>query len=161
MDALSRRLNSALRLGGGWMVTCDAVRACAPGYADEGAFPDPVTRLIDDERRRKFMIEGAHFESEYFLTLTYLPPQEKEERIKGWMFEGAPPFTSSRAAAQVLERFKSKVESFENVFGHLFTTHRLKRSSLWDDFGRGQDHGNLFRYFRRSISGWDHAFAHP
>ncbi len=127
MDALSHRLSSTLRLGGGWMVTCDAIRSHAPGYADEGAFPDPVTRLIDEERRRKFMLEGAHFESEYFLTLTYLPPQEKEERIKGWMFEGAPPFTSSRAAAQVIERFKSKVESFENVFGHLFTIERLKR----------------------------------
>jgi len=74
--------------------------------------------------------------SEYFLTLTYLPPQEKEERIKGWMFEGAPPFTSSRAAAQTLDRFKSKVESFENVFGHLFTIQRLKRVNFVDDFGR-------------------------
>ena len=48
MDALSHRLNSALRLGGGWMVSCDAVRSCAPGYPDEGAFPDPITRLIDE-----------------------------------------------------------------------------------------------------------------
>jgi type IV secretion system protein TrbE len=161
MDALSHRLNSALRFGGGWMVTCDAVRSCAPGYADERAFPDPVTRLIDEERRQKFMLEGAHFESEYFLTLTYLPPQEKEERIKGWMFEGAPPFTSSGAAAQVLERFKSKVESFENVFGHLFSTDRLKPVSFVDDFGREHQHDQLLRYLRRCITGMDHPFALP
>src|SRR5262249_16187793 len=121
VDALSQRFNNALRLGGRWMVTCDAIRSCAPGYPDEGAFPDPITRLIDEERRQKFMQEGEHFESEYFLTLTYLPPPEKEERIKGWMFEGAPVCTSSRAAAQTLEGFRGSVESFENVFGHVFT----------------------------------------
>ncbi len=82
MDALSQRLNSALRLGGGWMVSCDAIRSCAPGYPDEGAFPDPITRLIDEDRRQRFMREGAHFESEYFLTLTYLSPPEKEETSK-------------------------------------------------------------------------------
>ena len=87
MDALSARLNSVLRLGTGWMIQCDAIRSRAPGYPDHGAFPDPVTRVIDDERRQQFMQEGAHFESEYFLTLTYLPPAEAEQRIKGWMFD--------------------------------------------------------------------------
>jgi len=161
MEALSQRLNTALRLGGGWMVGCDAIRSYAPGYPDEGAFPDPVTRLIDEERRRKFTLEGSHFESEYFLTLTYLPPQEKEERIKGWMFEGVPPFTSARAAAQVLERFKSKVESFENIFGHLFSIQRLKRHSFVDDFGWEHRHDRLLGYLRRCINGIDHAFALP
>ena len=69
MDALSARLNSVLRLGSGWMVQCDAIRSRAPGYPEQGAFPDGVTRVIDDERRQQFMQEGAHFESEYFLTL--------------------------------------------------------------------------------------------
>ena len=71
MDALSARLNSVLRLGSGWMIQCDAIRSMAPGYPEHGAFPDPITRVIDDERRQQFMQEGAHFESEYFLTLTY------------------------------------------------------------------------------------------
>ena len=44
-----------------------------------GVFPDAVTRVIDDERRQQFMQEGAHYETEYFLTLTYLPPLEAEE----------------------------------------------------------------------------------
>jgi len=69
MDALSARLNSVLRLGSGWMLQCDAIRSRAPGYPEQGAFPDGVTRVIDDERRQQFMQEGAHYESEYFLTL--------------------------------------------------------------------------------------------
>src|ERR1035438_2151414 len=81
MDALSARLNSVLRLGSGWRVQGDARRPRAPGYPEQGAFPDPVTRVIDDERRQQFMQEGAHFESEYFLTLTYLPPDRKSTRL--------------------------------------------------------------------------------
>jgi type IV secretion system protein VirB4 len=41
-----------------------------------------------DERREQFMSEGVHFESDYYLALTYLPPIAREEKIKGWMFEG-------------------------------------------------------------------------
>ena len=103
MDALSARLNSVLRLGTGWMVQCDAIRSRAPGYPEQGAFPDCVTRVIDDERRQQFMQEGAHYESEYFLTLTYLPPLEVEERMKGWMFEGGAPHNANRTAEQALD----------------------------------------------------------
>jgi type IV secretion system protein VirB4 len=70
------------------MLHADLIRSRAPGYPEAGAFPHTVTRVIDAERRQQFMDEGAHFESEYFLTLTYLPPLESEERLKGWMFEG-------------------------------------------------------------------------
>ena len=116
MEALSARLNAALRLGTGWMVQCDAIRSRA-------SFPDPVTRVIDDERRQQFMQEGAHFESEYFLTLTYLPPLAAEERVKGWLYDGRNNSTG-RAAQAALEHFRAKVDAFENVFGALFHTER-------------------------------------
>lgn len=53
LAALSARLNSTLRLGTGWMIQCDAVRSWAPEYPDAGCFPDPITRLIDEERRQQ------------------------------------------------------------------------------------------------------------
>jgi type IV secretion system protein VirB4 len=161
MDALSARLNHVLRLGSGWMVQCDAIRSYAPGYPEHGAFPDTVSRVIDDERRQQFMDEGAHFESEYFLTLTYLPPPELEERAKGWLFEGRGAHSSKKTAAQHLERFRVKVDMFENVFGQLFQTERLKRIAAADDFGCEHAHDRLLRYIRRCISGIDHPFALP
>jgi type IV secretion system protein VirB4 len=161
MDALSARLNSVLRLGSGWMVQCDAIRSRAPGYPEQGAFPDPVTRVIDDERRQQFMQEGAHYESEYFLTLTYLPPLEVEERMKGWMFEGHGQQSATRTAEQILDRFSSRVDVFENVFGQLFQTERLKRFSFADDYGFSHVHDRLLRYLRRCVSGEDHPFALP
>lgn len=160
MDALSARLNSALRLGTGWMVQCDAIRSRAPGYPEQGVFPDPITRLIDDERRQQFMQEGVHFESEYFLTLTYLPPVEAEERAKGWLFEGLSR-GESRTANQILERFRNRLDAFENIFGQLFQTERLGRRTLIDDFGTTHVHDTLLRYLRRCICGHDHPMTLP
>ena len=65
------------------------------------------------------MAEGAHFESEYFLTLTYLPPVEAEERAKGWLFEGGSARAATQTAEQILERFRNRVDNFENIFGSL------------------------------------------
>jgi type IV secretion system protein VirB4 len=161
MDALSARLNHVLRLGSGWMVQCDAIRSCAPGYPEPGEFPDSVTRVIDDERRQQFMDEGAHFESEYFLTLTYLPPLEREERARGWLFDGGAEHSDRRTAAQHLEHFRVKVDAFENVFGQLFRTERLKRIAIEDEFGRDHAHDRLLRYIRRTICGIDHPFTLP
>lgn len=161
MSALSARLNQCLRLGSGWMVQCDAIRSQAPGYPEEGYFPDPVTRLIDEQRRQQFMAEEAHYESEYFLTLTYLPPLEREERAKGWLFEGGAPYSSSRTAEQALERFRTRLDMFENVFGQLFRTERLKRVMVTDEFAARYAHDRLLRYLRRCISGVDHPFALP
>ena len=161
MNALSARFNSVLRLGSGWMVQCDAIRSRAPGYPGQGSFPDPVTRVIDDERRQQFMQEGAHFESEYFLTLTYLPPVQSEERIKGWLFEGGGSRGGLHAGAQALERFHHKLDSFENVFGQLFRVERLRRTTIHDDAGFAITYDRLLRYLRRCINGSDHPFTLP
>ena len=161
MDALSARLNHVLRLGSGWMVQCDAIRSRAPGYPKQGAFPDPVTRVIDDERRQQFMEEGAHFESEYFLTLTYLPPPEVEERAKGWLFEGRAHTAARKPLRSISTDSGCKVDMFENVFGQLFQTERLHRITVMDDYGEQHIHDRLLRYLRRCISGIDHPFALP
>ncbi len=160
MDALTKRLNSVLRLGSGWMVHADLIRSRAPGYPGQGAFPSAVTRVIDEERRRQFMEEGAHFESEHFLTLTYLPPFENEERVRGWMFEGQAD-RNGGVASQILDRFRARVELFENVFGALFRVERLRRFDFTDEHGFPQSHDQLLRYLRRCITGDDHPFALP
>jgi type IV secretion system protein VirB4 len=161
MDALSARLNLVLRLGSGWMIQCDAIRSRAPGYPELGAFPDSVTRIIDDERRQQFMQEGAHFESEYFLTLTYLPPAETEHRIRGWLLEGQGAYSSERTAQQIVEYFRGRVDAFENVFAQLFQTGRLRRISVRAVDDSVHIHDTLLRYLRRCISGADHSFALP
>src|SRR6202795_2649575 len=133
MAALSGRLGALLRLGGGWMVQCDSVRSPAPGYPEYQEFPDSATKIIDDERREQFMSEGVHFESDYYLSLTYLPPIAREEKIKGWMFEG---MKDQRGNAEsIVDYYKSRHASFEDVFKSLFAATRLRAARMKDDAG--------------------------
>src|ERR1700679_1356718 len=63
--ATAARLNNALRrLGSGWAGFVEAQRGAAERYP-VSAFPDPVSRLVDEERRAQFEEAGAHFDSAY------------------------------------------------------------------------------------------------
>jgi type IV secretion/conjugal transfer VirB4 family ATPase len=159
MAALSARLNSTLKLGTGWMIQCDAIRSRAPEYPDGGGFPDPVTRLIDDERRQQFSAEGAHFESEYFLSLTYLPPAQTEERVKGWMFDGASHLKSP--AQRALDFFRSRIDAFADIFGSLFEVERLRARHVADTVEHPLVNDDLLRYVHRCITTVDHPVARP
>jgi type IV secretion/conjugal transfer VirB4 family ATPase len=159
MATLSARLAGILRLGSGWMVKCDSIRSEAPGYPEAQRFPDSITRIIDDERREQFMAEGAHFESEYFLTLTYLPPVAREEKIKGWMFEGMK--GKHGGAGRVLEKFKARITAFEDVFKSLFAVNRLRAVSERDGAGNRTIHDELLRYVHRCVTWKDQPFRRP
>ncbi|MGV7123369.1 conjugal transfer protein TrbE [Sphingopyxis sp. 550A] len=86
--AVTSRLNNTLRrLGSGWAVFVEAQRVPATSYPVSD-FPDPVSELVDVERREQFREEGAHFESFYYLTLLWMPPAEEAARAEAWLYEG-------------------------------------------------------------------------
>ena len=106
----SARLNNALRrLGSGWAVFVEAQRGPAGDYP-LGGFPDPVSELVDAERRAQFEQEGQHFESAYFLTLLWLPPAENTSRAESWLYEGR-----ARAGADPHEALRSFVDRTDRV----------------------------------------------
>jgi len=87
--AVCARLNNALkRLGSGWALFVEALPPRAAGYP-ESRFPDPVSFLVDRERRAMFETEGAHFESQCSLTFAYLAPPESAERVQGLLYDSA------------------------------------------------------------------------
>jgi len=99
---VTARLNNALRrLGSGWAIFFEAQRNPAQDYP-AGFFPDPVSALVDEERRAQFEEESAHFESEYFLTLVYLPPEDDVSSAESWLYEGR---SSEQDAKSVLSSF--------------------------------------------------------
>ena len=82
------RLNNALRrLGSGWAIFVEASRDAAQLYP-QSEFPDPVSALVDAERKAQFEEQGAHFESAYYLTFLFLPPAEEAARAEAWLYEG-------------------------------------------------------------------------
>jgi type IV secretion/conjugal transfer VirB4 family ATPase len=86
--AVAGRLNNALRrLGSGWAVFVEAQRHFAGSYPPN-TFPDVASALVDAERRAQFEEAGAHYESSYFLTFLYLPPEEGAARAERLLYEG-------------------------------------------------------------------------
>ena len=78
VSACARANNVLKRFGSGWALFFEAERIAAPGYPDS-AFPDVASRLVDEERRAAFQAEGAHFESRFHLTLTFLPAADRTD----------------------------------------------------------------------------------
>ena len=155
MAAIARRMNRILRLGSGWMIQVDSFRSFSSGYSPEGAFPDAVTALIDRERREQFALEGSHFENEYFLALTYMPPLVASEKLTGFMMSGSDSTHSegANAGAEALRFFKTKIRQFEDVFAAQFPVSRLKATvtNLGDGYERVDD--ELLAYLRRCLTG--------
>src|SRR6266436_2737817 len=105
------RLNNALRrLGSGWAIFVEASRDAAQNYP-LSEFPDPVSGLVDAERRAQFEEEGAHFESAYYLTFLFLPPAEEAARAEALLYEGR----SRTAGADGHETLKGFVDRTDRV----------------------------------------------
>jgi len=85
--AVTARLNNALRrLGTGWALFVEADRRQAAPYPASN-FPDPLSWLVDQERRAAFDEVGELFESAYHLTLVYLPSPEGRARAGALMLD--------------------------------------------------------------------------
>ncbi len=107
---VTARLNNAIRrLGSGWAIFVEAQRIAAQTYP-HSTFPDAASALVDLERQDAFEEAGAHFESRYFLTFTWLPPVEDASRIERWLYEG---------------RSQSGVDPWELLHGFVDRTDRV------------------------------------
>src|SRR5450631_192356 len=85
--ATTARLNNALRrFESGWAIFVEAQRGAAASYP-QSRFPDPLSWLVDEERRAAYESAGSHFESSYQLTILWLPPAEAKARAARVMLE--------------------------------------------------------------------------
>lgn len=87
MISTAARLNNALRrLGSGWALFVEAERRSAANYP-QSDFPEPLSWLVDEERRASFEEDATHFESRYHLTLVFLPPEESRARAARLLYD--------------------------------------------------------------------------
>ena len=85
--ATAARLNNALRrFESGWALFVEAERGAAAPYP-QSTFPEPLSQLVDEERRAAYESVGSHFESRYRLTLLWLPPGESTAKATRVMLE--------------------------------------------------------------------------
>jgi type IV secretion system protein TrbE len=84
---VTARINNVLkRFGSGWALFFEARRAQASHYPMSN-FPDPISLLVDEERRKSFETEGGHFESGYVLSFCWLPPAETQDKAGAYLIE--------------------------------------------------------------------------
>lgn len=115
------------RLGSGWAIWVNAIRTASPEYpaASRSHFPDPLTKMIDEERRVMFEQDNAHFETEYALVVQYLPPLQRESKIKDLLYTDDTKATTS-LADRLLAEFKKKLLDLEDGLGGLLHMRRMK-----------------------------------
>ncbi|MBC5825371.1 MAG: transporter [Candidatus Eremiobacteraeota bacterium] len=161
LSALSARVNAVLaRFGSGWMAHIDVIRKPALAYVMMLNFPDRTTRLIDHERRLQYETEGAHFESHYVLTLTYMPPAEVEVKLASFFVETTRAEQNGGALGE-LANFKSALTGFEDG---LFTDLRLRRlRSVQSVHSSGHPHRDdeFLRHLNTCITGSAHPVSLP
>jgi type IV secretion/conjugal transfer VirB4 family ATPase len=86
--AVRARLNNALkRLGSGWCLHVEALRRRV-GPGPESRFDIAAAWLVDEERRHSFDAASPAYETDYRLSLTWLPPADERRRLEGWLFTG-------------------------------------------------------------------------
>lgn len=90
INFLRKRVNDMVKkLTGGWMIHSTTLRTESVEYEDSGAFPDAVTRAIENERVVQYRTEGSHYENDYYITFTYLPDPILVNKIKSFAFENS------------------------------------------------------------------------
>lgn len=146
--SLCARVNNVLRrFGSGWALFFDAERVEALSYP-EGHFPDPVSGLVDAERRAAFESAGAHFESRFHLTLLWLPPVDQVDRARRLLLDqnDAP---AGRDWRDALRLFVAETDRALDLLGQM-----MAEVSALDDT-------ETLTFLHRHISDRDHPVVAP
>ena len=163
-NALSRQVNAILsRLGTGWMIQVEAARLPTMDYPprDKSHFPDPVTRMIDEERREHFEREGGHFESRHALILTYRPPERRRSRLVRYIYSD-PESRKSTYADRALETFERAIREIEQYLANVLSVERMRTHAISaEDPHRDVRYDDLLQFARYCISGESHPVRLP
>ncbi len=131
LDLLSRHVSDALRpYGDNWMFHLDAVRRPSAAYAPAGAFPDPVTRLIDEERRAAYESGRRYFETDHVLTATFLPPPALYQKLGALFVKQGEGAIQGSDWALALENFRSSAAELERRLSSRLRLDRLSSDAL-------------------------------
>ncbi|CAM5284889.1 Type IV secretion system protein virB4 OS=Afipia felis OX=1035 GN=virB4_2 PE=3 SV=1 [Afipia felis] len=163
-NEISRLINAVLaRLGSGWMIQVEAVRVPAQAYParEDSHFPDPVTRAIDNERRRRFEAESGHFESEHALILTYRPPERRKSGLARYVYSDDESRSTS-FADKTLETFLTSIREVEQYLGNVLSIRRMQTQEVEDEGSvRRARYDELFQFVRFCITGENHPIRLP
>ena len=119
LAATMARVNNALRrLPTGWALHVEARRRVSDHYPDLIEEP-PAAWLIDRERRAQYAETGTKLISEFFLTFSYLLPEDRTAKASKLLFENKPA-GAERGMAEQIETFRETVRQVVDLLEPLF-----------------------------------------
>jgi type IV secretion/conjugal transfer VirB4 family ATPase len=160
---LSGRVNAALaRLGAGWASWVDAIRLSTAGYPEAALshFSDPISRLVDAERRAQFLCEGAHYEGEYALVVQFTPALRRKSKLVDLIYDDDPSETTS-PANRILQQFQKALADLEDAIGDAVSLRRMESYTFKDRFGRNHLRDHLVNYLHFALTGEEVALNMP
>lgn len=163
LNTVSARVNAALtRLGSGWALWFDSVRMPVAAYSDPSAshFGDPITALIDAERRATATAEGEHYETENVLFLMWTPPLNTSSKLGALVYDndgGGP----EDLAAKHHKVFENTLAELKDNLSDVLTMRRLRSFRFTDQFGREHLQDELVNYLHFSLTGLSHGINIP
>jgi type IV secretion system protein VirB4 len=149
---LAAQVNNYLaKFGSGWCMWVDAARIPSPGYPDpeESHFPDPISAMIDAERRQMFEQQERHYETEYALFLQYLPPSRQETKLVELIYDDEKRDKENPGAA-IIDDFKKKLTDFMDGLSKLMMIRRMGTIRVGEE---GYESDELVNYLHFALMG--------
>lgn len=153
LATVSSRMNAAVReLGAEWMLHVDALRLPATGYfaPEDSHFPDRVSRLIDDTRRKTFN-NGRYFTTSTFLTVCW-KPSVTDARLKKLAIRDAVEKEKNFLESS-LESFHKSLLNIEDGLSSVLKMDRLGTVEGRDDAGKRTRFSSLLSFIQLCLIG--------
>jgi type IV secretion/conjugal transfer VirB4 family ATPase len=131
LDALTKMINRMVgMLEDGWMIHVDELRIPSLNYPEKNYFPSFVASIIDEERKRLYLSEGAHYENLQYLTFVWKFPLPLIKTTRHWFVEGLPESNDSQDLNKLLQQFKDTVERCIGLLSSCLKFHPLNNHEL-------------------------------
>lgn len=130
LDSLTANFNRMVcLLEDGWMLHLDELRIPSMNYSVKGHFPDPVSALIDEERRQLYQKHNVFYENLQFITFVWKFPLPIVKTMKHWFIDGVEK-EDDRNLSSLLISFKEMVERCVGLMSSQFVLQRLGSMDL-------------------------------
>lgn len=144
---ISAQVNQAVKLlGTGWALHMDAVRSSHRAYPapEKSSFPDRVTQLIEDERRRYFSRDEC-YSTNTILTVTY-KADFNEQRLSAGVH-------TAKGLDKALQRFVLTLAELEDALASVLHLQRLEEYDAFYDDGAPYTQSDLLSHIQHCVSG--------